>query len=83
MKNRSYWIGVAARAHVQAGIAGGYCQLGHGKHGPVKRLTPGDLIVYYSPREQLDEKSASVQAFTGLGEVADREPYLAQMTADV
>ena len=76
---RRYWIGVAARAHVQAGLAGGFCQLGHGKHEPVKRLKPGDLIVYYSPRETLDG-GAPVQAFTAIGEIGAREPYLAQMT---
>jgi hypothetical protein len=79
---RTYWIGSAAREHVHRGIAGGFCQLGHGKHAPVKRLKPGDLIVYYSPRETLDPKSAAVQAFTALGEVANREPYLVQMTAE-
>jgi EVE domain len=82
MTLRSYWIGVAAHAHVSAGVAGGFCQLGHGKHAPVKRLKPGDLIVYYSPRATMDPSSDAVQAFTGLGEIADRAPYLAHMTAD-
>ena len=82
MNERSTWIGVASRAHVKAGISGGFCQLGHGKHAPVKRLNPGDLIVYYSPRETLDPKSEPVQAFTAMGEIAEREPYLVQLTAD-
>ena len=82
MTTRAYWIGVASKAHVRAGIAGGFCQLGHGKHAPVKRLNPGDIIAYYSPRETVDPKSDSVQAFTGLGEIAAREPYLVQMTAE-
>ncbi len=79
---RTYWIGTAAREHVRRGVAGGFCQLGHGKHAPVKRLRLGDLIAYYSPREAMDPKSEAVQAFTALGEVADREPYLGQMTAE-
>ena len=33
-----YWIGVASRDHVMRGVAGGFCQLGHGKAAPVKRL---------------------------------------------
>ena len=37
-----YWIGVASRDHVMKGVAGGFCQLGHGKSAPVKRLAPGD-----------------------------------------
>jgi EVE domain len=74
-----YWIGVASRAHVRAGVAGGFCQLGHGKHEPVKRLKPGDLIAYYSPRETLRD-GAPVQAFTAIGEIKPREPYLAEMS---
>ena len=75
------WIGVACRAHVRNGQAGGFCQLGHGKQAPVKRLKPGDRIVYYSPRELLDG-GEPLQAFTAIGVVADREPYLVQMSAD-
>ena len=44
---RGYWIGVASRDHVRTGVTGGFCQFGHGKQQPVKRLAPGDLIVYY------------------------------------
>jgi EVE domain len=67
-----YWIGVASRDHVLRGVAGGFCQLGHGKTAPLKRLKPGDRIVYYSPRERLNE-GAPLQAFTAIGEVAEGE----------
>jgi hypothetical protein len=79
---RTYWIGTACRENVHRGIAGGFCQLGHGRQAPVKQLKPGDLIVYYSPRETMDPKSQSVQAFTSVGEVQNREPYLVQMTPE-
>jgi hypothetical protein len=69
-----YWLGVASRDHVRAGVRGGFAQLNHGKHGPLDRLKPGDGIVYYSPREAMGE-GASVQAFTAIGIVEDREPY--------
>jgi uncharacterized protein YqjF (DUF2071 family) len=81
MTTSAYWIGVASRDHVQRGLEGGFCQLGHGKHAPVKRLNPGDRIVYYSPKETL-EGGAPVQAFTAIGKIADRDPYLVQMTAE-
>lgn len=77
---RRHWIGVAARAHVRRGVAGGFCQLGHGKHALVKRLAPGDLIAYYAPREEMVE-GAPVQAFVAIGEVAERVPYLVEMSA--
>jgi hypothetical protein len=73
-----YWVGVAAREHVRRGVAGGFCQFGHGKRGPVVRVKPGDRVVYYSPRTKL-EGGEPVQAFTALGIVADGEPYEADM----
>jgi EVE domain-containing protein len=45
-----YWIGVVSRDHVQRGVAGGFCQLCHGKAAAMQRLTPGDWIVFYSRR---------------------------------
>ena len=69
-----YWIGVASRDHVKAGVAGGFCQLGHGKRSAVARLSPGDRIVYYSPRTEMTA-GETVQAFTAIGEVLPGEPY--------
>jgi EVE domain len=68
-----YWIGVASRDHVRMGMAGGFCQLCHGKAAPMRRLKSGDRIIYYSPRERTRD-GAAVQAFTGIGEVAAGEP---------
>lgn len=69
-----YWIGVASRDHVIAGAAGGFCQLGHGKAAPIRRLSPGDWIIYYSPRTTYPD-GAPLQAFTALGKVLPGEPY--------
>lgn len=73
-----HWIGGASRDHVKLGVAGGFCQLGHGKHEPVKRLRPGDRLVYYSPRERL-AGGEPVQAFTSIGEILDRDVYPGEM----
>jgi EVE domain len=73
-----YWIGVASREHVMKGVAGGFCQLGHGKSAPVKRLAPGDWIAYYSPRTRIDG-GEPVQAFTAIGRIKAGEPYEADM----
>ena len=70
----AYWIGVASREHVRRGLAGGFCQLSHGKAAPLRRLKPGDRIVYYSPRERMNE-GEPLQAFTAIGEVSAGEPY--------
>lgn len=74
-----YWIGVACRAHVKTGEAGGFCQLGHGKEAPVRRLSPGDWITYYAPREELGA-GVPVQAFVALGQVRAGDVYRAQQS---
>ncbi len=78
MSETRYWIGVASREHVLRGVAGGFCQLNHGKAGPIRRLSPGDWIAYYSPREFMSE-GEPVQAFTAIGKIADGEPYVGEM----
>ncbi len=60
------------------GVAGGFCQLSHGKAGPVRRLSPGDWLAYYSPRETIGE-GEPVQAFTAIGRIKPGEPYEGEM----
>jgi len=69
-----HWIGVACAAHVRRGRAGGFMQLGHGKAAPLKRVKPGDRIVYYSPTVTLGGKD-KLQSFTAIGAVKEGEPY--------
>jgi hypothetical protein len=78
MKQPRYWIGVASQDHVLQGMAGGFCQLCHGKSNPLKRMTEGDWIVYYSPRTAMI-KGEAVQAFTAVGQILPGEPYLFDM----
>ena len=74
------WIGVAAKAHVERGVSGGFCMFSHGRHEAVKRVRPGDWLAYYSPRTEL-EGGREVRAFTAIGRVVEREPYQAEMSA--
>jgi len=79
-----FWIGVASRDHVHRGVAGGFCQLGHGKAAPIRRLAPGDWIAHYSPRESYPD-GALLQAFTAIGEVSWGAAFrrgLVEVTAD-
>lgn len=73
-----YWIGVAAADHIARGVAGGFMQVNHGKLAPLKRMSPGDMIAYYSPVKAFggDEK---LQAFTAIGVVKAGEPYEGEM----
>jgi hypothetical protein len=69
------WVGVASAEHVRRGRAGGFMQLGHGKIAPLKRVKPGDRIVYYSPTVTLGGRD-KLQAFTAIGTVKGGEPYV-------
>ena len=77
MNERSYWIGVVSKDHVDMGVAGGFTQLNHGKAGPLERMRPGDGFVFYSPRTEYPS-GAPLQAFTAIGRVRPREIFQAQ-----
>ena len=68
------WVGVASREHVAAAVEGGFCQLNHGREAPLKRMQPGDRVVYYAPRDRM-RAGAVVQAFVALGTILPGEPY--------
>lgn len=70
----NYWVGVASLDHVLIAVCGGFCQLNHGKVVLMKRLAPGDRILYYSPRPSM-RSGQPLQAFTAIGEVLDGDPY--------
>ena len=70
----NFWVGVASREHVQAAVEGGFLQLSHGKEAPVRQLSRGDHLLFYSPRERIGH-SAPVQAFTAAGRVLDDTPF--------
>lgn len=77
----NYWMGVAARTHVRAAVAGGFAQLGHGKLSAVRSLRPDDWIVYYSPKTEIDGGEV-VQAFTALGRVTGDGAYRVEQGTD-
>jgi EVE domain len=72
------WMAVASAAHVRIGRAQGFMQVGHGKAAPLRRIKPGDRIVYYSPTVELGGKD-KLQAFTAIGVVQQGEPYEGDM----
>ncbi len=74
-----YWIGVVSASHVKHGVLGGFAQLCHGKSAPLRRMSSGDWLVYYSPRTELPNGEA-LQAFTAIGQVADDRVYKYQLS---
>ena len=74
----AHWIAVASAEHVRRGRAAGFMQVNHGKAAPLRRIKPGDGVVYYSPTTILREKDG-LQAFTAIGTVREGEPYQGEM----
>ncbi|SCC95372.1 conserved hypothetical protein [Thiomonas sp. X19] len=72
------WIAVASADHVRRGRAEGFMQVCHGKAAPLRRIQPGDPVVYYSPTAQFQTKT-KLQAFTAIGIVKPGAPYQADM----
>lgn len=81
MSTRHYWLAVACADHVAVGVAGGFMQVCHGKAAPLKRINPGDGVVYYSPSQKM-AKPDGLQSFTACGDVLDGEPYQVVMHED-
>ncbi|KMK50946.1 hypothetical protein RO21_08990 [[Actinobacillus] muris] len=74
-----FWVGVVSKEHVMIGVAGGFCQVCHGKQAPLNRMRKGDFLIYYSPKLQLGSEE-KYQAFTAIGEITDDQAYQIKMT---
>jgi len=69
-----FWIAVVSKEHVQLGVAGGFAQVCHGKAGPLKQMSEGDWILYYSPTLRFQTKEPC-RSFTAIGKVGAGDPY--------
>ena len=74
------WINCVSKNHVLAGVAGGFTQAAHGKAEPLRHLSSGDVMVFYSEGTQF-RAGERLQAFTAIGRVAGKEPFQTKVTA--
>ena len=74
MSGPRYWVIVASKNHVQNGVKWGIAQANHGKAAPLRRMQPGDGILYYSPKLEF-EGNEKLQAFTAIGQVTGETVY--------
>ena len=70
----NHWLAIASAAHVRIGRAQSFMQVNHGKAAPLKRIKPGDGVVYYSPTTVYGEPDG-LKRFTAIGIVREGEPY--------
>lgn len=78
MTDPNNWLAVASANHVRIGRAQGFCQVNHGKSGPLRRMKAGDRLVYYSPTQVFGDKIPFRQ-FTAIGTIKPGEPYPGDM----
>jgi hypothetical protein len=74
------WVAVASADHVRIGRSSGFMQVCHGKAAPLRRVQPGDRVVYYSPSGAFGGRDR-LQSFTAIGVVDSGAPYQADMAA--
>ena len=72
--SESYWAITASADHAARGKAESIVQANHGKDAALRRMSPGDGVVIYSPRTTFPD-GAPLQAFTLIGRVADAETF--------
>ncbi len=69
-----HWVNTVSREHVEIGRGGGFTQADHGAATRLRRLRPGDGLVFYSPRTQL-RAGEPLQRFTAIGRVVGEALY--------
>jgi predicted RNA-binding protein len=73
-----YWLVVVSKDHVEIGKKLGIVQANHGKATPMKRMKPGDLIVFYSPKIHFQGKEP-LKKFTAIARVKKGDTYQGDM----
>src|ERR1700743_699123 len=74
-----YWVTVVSKDHIQRGVAGGFMQANHGKAAPLKKVKPGDWVLFYSPKLSMNGDK-KLQAFAAIGQAIDDEVYQHKMS---
>jgi EVE domain len=78
---RRHWVNTVSLDHVRRGVEGGFTQADHGKDTRLRRLRPGDGLVFYSPRTAM-HSGDPLQRFTAVGTVTGEEPYQVEISPD-
>jgi predicted RNA-binding protein len=76
-----YWINTVSKDHVMIGKKDGIVQANHGKIAPLKRLSVGDKIIFYSPKTSL-MNGEPLKAFTAIAEITEENIYQVELSHD-
>ena len=80
MKQAKYWIVVASRDHAINAKKEGIIQANHGKSGPLKRMSAGDMVLVYAPKMDYGDNKPC-QCFVTVAKVNDGEIFQAEISA--
>jgi len=72
------WVAVASAEHVRLARSKGSCRSVTARTAPLRRVQPGDGVVYYSPTSVF-RGSDRLQSFTAIGVARDGALYQAEM----
>ena len=72
--SESFWAITASADHAARGKAEQIVQANHGKATALRRMSPGDGVVIYSPRTTFPD-GPPLQAFTLIGRIADADTF--------
>ena len=73
-----YWLIVVSKEHLENGKISGVAQANHGKDAPLKRMRPGDYVVFYSPNISFGKREP-YKKFTAIARVKEGEVYQVDM----
>ena len=70
------WLGVVSEDHVRRAVSLGIAQVNHGTRAGLARMSVGDWMIYYSPKQRRDG-GEPIKAFTAIGRLVDDEIWQA------
>jgi hypothetical protein len=74
-----YWVVVTSRNHALLGAQAGIAQVNHGKQAPLKRMTAGDQVLVYAPK-QVYRGNEPCQRFVALASLPDNAIYQTEVS---
>jgi predicted RNA-binding protein len=77
----NFWVVVTSRDHALDGFKESIVQVNHGKESPLKRMSPGDQVLFYAGKKVYGQKELC-QSFVALAELTDREIFQYEVSAD-
>lgn len=69
------WLTTAALEHVDIVRDKGYTQVNMGPKEPLEKMSPGDLILYYSPTIYFEQEDSPCEQFTAISCISDNNIY--------